>query len=240
ATTIEWALAQLGYARAQWSVVIERTLLSLRGWAGMMRQFEERPERAPVRVVPSRLLDYLAVQLMLDVFGQRYALQEALGEGATWAELQRHAVALPRSTRSLPLVYEAFVLAQRLEIELEALLKPAHARAWLGCVQRFGSVERRRMWQLAYERRHRVSVLDALLAHQAWVPEVAPEPVFQAAFCIDDREESLRRHLEETFPAVETFGYAGFYGVAMAYQGLQDPRPRPLCPPAVMPRHLVV
>jgi uncharacterized protein YbcC (UPF0753/DUF2309 family) len=115
-----------------------------------------------------------------------------------------------------------------------------HATAWLGVVRSCDAIERRRLLHLAYERRHRVGVLDALAAHQRFAPRPAPRSRFQAVFCIDEREESLRRHLEEHFPQVETFGYAGFFGVAMTYQGLDDVRARPLCPVSVTSRHLVV
>src|SRR5690606_4657490 len=93
-----------------------------------------------------------------------------------------------------------------------------------------GELERRRLWHLAYERHYRVGVLDALHAFNRNSSPQPRTPRFQAVFCIDDREESLRRHLEEVLPDTQTMGFAGFFGVAMAYQGLHDVRPRALCP----------
>jgi uncharacterized protein YbcC (UPF0753/DUF2309 family) len=56
---------------------------------------------------------------------------------------------------------------------------------------------------------------------------------------MDDREEGTRRHLEEIAPGVATFGAAGFFGVAMYWQGLDDSDKTALCPIVVTPTHLV-
>ncbi|SNS72932.1 hypothetical protein SAMN05216276_1014160 [Streptosporangium subroseum] len=242
--TVVWALTELDLPERDWADTIQATLLSLRGWAGMMRQFEHRPDRSPVEAHPARLIDYLAVQLILDVYAARHAVAEHLGGHATFADLDRlsahgEATAAPAEV-SLELVYEAFVLAQVMPVDTAVLADAHHATAWLGAVRSCDAIERRRLLHLAYERRHRVGVLDALAAHQRVATRPSPRSRFQAVFCIDEREESLRRHLEEHFPQVETFGYAGFFGVAMTYRGLDEVRARPLCPVGVTSRHLVV
>ncbi len=49
-------------------------------------------------------------------------------------------------------------------------------------------------------------------------------------FCIDTRSELIRRHVESK-GNYETFGYAGFFGIAMDYEGLNDGIHRKSCPP---------
>jgi uncharacterized protein YbcC (UPF0753/DUF2309 family) len=239
--TILHALDDLGVTQAQRCDFVRDTLMSLGGWAGMTRQFETRPDRAPVQPLPARLADHLAVQLTLDAVAARHALRERWGPQATWADLER-AVPAAAEERDLELAFEAFVMAQVADVDLEALDATAGVAAWLDEVRAFDELERRRCLHLAYERRLRLVVLDGLANHAATpppAPPAPPAPTFQAIFCIDDRECSTRRHLEESHVAVQTFGFAGFFGVAMAWQGLGEVRPRPLCPVVVTPKHYV-
>jgi uncharacterized protein YbcC (UPF0753/DUF2309 family) len=57
-------------------------------------------------------------------------------------------------------------------------------------------------------------------------------PDAQMVFCIDTRSELIRRHVEAT-GNYETFGYAGFFGIAMDYESLSDGITRKACPPIV-------
>jgi uncharacterized protein YbcC (UPF0753/DUF2309 family) len=55
-------------------------------------------------------------------------------------------------------------------------------------------------------------------------------PEAQLVFCIDTRSELIRRHVESK-GNYETFGYAGFFGIAMDYQDLSEGIVKKSCPP---------
>ncbi|MEY4616526.1 MAG: hypothetical protein RJB66_1486 [Pseudomonadota bacterium] len=61
-------------------------------------------------------------------------------------------------------------------------------------------------------------------------------PAVQILFCIDDREESLRRALEKVEPSYETFGTVGFFGVDFLLKRPGHVIFQPQCPPVVTPR----
>lgn len=63
-------------------------------------------------------------------------------------------------------------------------------------------------------------------------------PSVQAVFCIDVRSEPLRRALEAE-PSVETYGFAGFFGMPIAVADHAHPRGRPQCPVLLAPSHIV-
>jgi len=57
-------------------------------------------------------------------------------------------------------------------------------------------------------------------------------PDAQMVFCIDTRSELIRRHVEAS-GNYETFGYAGFFGIAADYQHYQEDISIKSCPPIV-------
>lgn len=62
-------------------------------------------------------------------------------------------------------------------------------------------------------------------------PQQAPDrPVAQMVFCIDVRSERIRRHLESVESRIQTFGFAGFFGVPMSLKALGESSSQPQVP----------
>jgi len=235
---VKLTLEEMGIEPDYWPQYIHETLQSLRGWAGMFRQFELHPNKVPINSLPATLMDYLAIQLMLDFTAAKYAAKKTSLDTKQYQHTVKKVV-----NKNQILAYEAFVTAQAFGLKASLFSDKSLAKKWLAEHNRFNQFERRYLMQLAYERRHRNHVLDALLEHKQHVQynnkPLSYTPSFQAIFCMDEREESTRRYLEELVPDVETYGCPGFFGVAMQYKGLDDAVSRPLCPVPVTPIHFV-
>lgn len=94
------------------------------------------------------------------------------------------------------------------------------------------------IWQEAYEWSFFEEVLNGLKSEVFNIPKTEPL-AFQAVFCIDDRECSLRRHLEHEVPNCQTFGTAGFFNVAFYFLPEHGKFFTKVCPAPVTPVHLV-
>jgi uncharacterized protein len=242
--SIDESLRLLGVPDSERGEYLTQTLLALRGWAGMLWQMETNAEWA-VRPAPlGTLCEYLAVRLILERLALRHAASEALSAPAGLSDLRdtlRDRVPHPPRVSVDQRAYLVFQLAQVRgwsPAELRRLSKPEWSRL-VEEIESFGSLERRRTYHHAYERHYRNRALDALTEHAGRAVGAGDHPSFQVICCLDEREESFRRHLEEVDPTCETFGTAGFFGVAMYYRGVADAYFRPLCPINIKPRHYV-
>lgn len=244
---INWALKKLKIEKEEKSNFLLQSLLALRGWAGMIQHFEQRPDRAPVQALESRLKDFLAIRLLLEIVMGNQIMQQHFKVNLDVHELKlryssRNKSRDTNTSQKIQLVYEAFIAAQCLPVDPALLTQPDYALSWLKHIHELDETRRRRLLHLAFEGFHREQTLSALQLHShAVLPQINNQttPVVQAVFCIDDREESVRRHLEEILPQCATFGFAGFFGAAIQYQGLNDIRSKPLCPVVIKPRHFI-
>jgi uncharacterized protein len=96
------------------------------------------------------------------------------------------------------------------------------------------------LWQDAFE----WSYYDQILAgvrqsSQSVEKQEITHKTFQAIFCIDEREDSLRRHVEFVDKSSETLGCPGFFGVEFFFQPEGGQFYEKLCPAPVTPQYLI-
>ncbi|MBB6174755.1 hypothetical protein HNR23_004815 [Nocardiopsis mwathae] len=197
------------------------------GWAGHAKWCAGHPDQAPY---PADLVDLLAVRLTYEA---------ALVEEAT-----SH---LPHGTDSLRALVEARLVEEAPLSGIEAGFARAIgvARALgtrttaepvlrqLGEVlERLPAPDRGWVWLDAFEWHYRDRLLEAL--DRPAPPARAGRARAQAVFCIDARSEGMRRHLERLGP-YRTYGFAGFYQLAMGYRELAGDHEARLCPVPLTP-----
>lgn len=96
------------------------------------------------------------------------------------------------------------------------------------------------LWQDAFEWSYYDEVLTGIrYLRNAPVERLPSGKSFQAVFCIDERECSLRRHLETVDERCETLGSPGFFGVEFYFQPEGARFYEKLCPAPVTPSHLI-
>lgn len=229
-------LEALGVTVNAWETMIRSELLALPGWAGMIRCLEVDPLLAPHERPKFSLMEFLAIRLTLTAI----ALKNVAGSYTDWlcgsAVMRSHFDPLTHKARLFDacqlLGYHSELLASLTQSEFDELCHELEiCHDW----------ERRRLLHLAYELRHERQILIPMSRHRAMpaVVEKSDRLEAQVVFCIDEREESIRRALEEVDPLMETYGAAGFFGCAVDYTGLDDPHGVSLCPVVVKPAHQV-
>lgn len=223
---------------------IETSLPVLRGY------FRRHPAELLVRdaLYHSRLPEYLedaSHQLV------RYATRrEAEENDADWHEVAqliwawRQSPGADRSEGRSPCrtAWPLFRLAQHLGLAAPEIrrLGAVGVERLLDCARALNEERSGYLWLNAYERHYREQIFAALAAnHDRSADRGNRRPPAQMVFCMDVQEEGMRRHIEELNPAVETFGAAGFFGVAIAWRGLDEEIATPLCPVTMTPTHEV-
>jgi len=94
------------------------------------------------------------------------------------------------------------------------------------------------IWQDAFEWSFYGQVLAGIKLEKE-TQKLIPNKSFQALFCIDDRECSLRRYLEMFDNQCQTFGTPGFFGVEFYYKPKHANSVTKQCPAPVTPQFLI-
>jgi uncharacterized protein YbcC (UPF0753/DUF2309 family) len=149
-------------------------------------------------------------------------------------------------------------LALRLVVEERALVDIAHGlyglsatletlASSLGSLALLESSRRSVPWSIelgafqdAYEEDYIRSFIGGIVMAQQTERETLPARIrVQIAVCIDDRCESIRRHIEESVEGSVTYGSAGFFGIALKHRAPLDADDNASCPAPVTPTRRV-
>ena len=206
---LAWALDRLGVAPELVRSTLSSELECLPGWVGHIKWRAER-------IGGIDLTSYLAIRFTLRALlsippSSPPAAAPADDRAALWQRAERLATLLEaRPTRD-----DIAVVARVL------LLHPVD--------------EHRFTWQKAYELHYRAALLPSLVSTE---PASGARPRWQVMMCIDPRSEGIRRHLERS-PQVQTFGFAGFFGVPVRFARYAARGAVNSLPALLTPRHLL-
>ena len=96
----------------------------------------------------------------------------------------------------------------------------------------------RTLWQDAYEWTFYDEVLAGMNEGQGF-DDTHRNTSFQAMFCIDDRECSIRRYIENYAPGAKTYGTPGHFAIDCYYKPDQGKFHTKVCPAPLSPKHLI-
>lgn len=202
-------LGQLAIPEIHWRRFLLCELLSVAGWASFL-QYRRRAATAADAAAPDEhLVGLLAMRLAYD---------------AALAETDPDAIAAPGS---LFPAEEAAGLDEAAELaDAEDVAAPRAS----------DDVLARHAFQVAAEIAYRRRLVQMLaLGRPPSADRDVGRRTLQMVFCIDVRSEVFRRHLEAISPAVETFGFAGFFGMPLEFVPLGAAQGPAQCPVLLEP-----
>jgi uncharacterized protein len=206
---------------------------------------------------PAELMAWAVARLQVPEAGMTdyfTALLLSINGWASWCAYERWQVSLAGAQVELPgastdAVFDAHALSNLLAIRL----------AWECLLLRDVPPETLVSWRASLAGHDEAPAsqdarVDALLQHAAEVAYQAPlcqgllqaqqavnalPAKFQAVLCIDVRSEVFRRALESSNPHLQTRGFAGFFGLPIAYRPLGTALVQPQLPGLLSASHVV-
>lgn len=195
-------------------------LFRFKGWSALVKTLEDHPDWVKEKSVQINFLEYTTVLAVLEYVAYQHVAKK------TKPQIPVITQTSPYNLSFLSTV-EMAVKNKLNENELTSLLK------------NLTESHRAEIWHYAYEMNLYRRFLHTYKQGLSVSTPVKTPALYQAFFCIDDREESIRRYLEQVDPRSETFGVAGHFNLAMKFKGVFDRHHRQLCPLSIKPEKFV-
>ncbi|WP_051479221.1 DUF2309 domain-containing protein [Arthrobacter sp. H5] len=177
--------------------ILRRELAGLPGWAAHIKWRSEH-------VGDVDLVDYLAVRLSLRMLLAHSSGSAALSTSEEVATDGRRDL-WPRAVR----------VAERLGVGTD--------RKTVAIIGRVLAFHPLRDHPYTLQRAYEVHYARTLVLPLGNSEPADSLPHLQLVACIDPRSEGIRRHLERLDPRIETFGFAGFFGVPVRFSTYNSP-----------------
>jgi uncharacterized protein YbcC (UPF0753/DUF2309 family) len=234
---IQKELQKMGVPQDVWEKTLLEILFDMKGWSGMVNKLELEPWQATVKSPSIKLLDYLALLVLIESSMNQFHAHEASIDMSLIIGRQEKV-----EMKSFQLSLALYQITKYFKLDSHWMkdLSSADLLKVVDDIDELEHTHKIRVWHEAYEHHFYREALSAIVQHGKEVKAQTPaRPYAQVLFCIDDREESIRRHLEEVDHGVQTFGVVGFFGLDMKFSSLKNQRLIAQCPPVINPSRVV-
>jgi uncharacterized protein YbcC (UPF0753/DUF2309 family) len=232
---IEAELTRMNIPMESWETYLLDMLFDLKGWSGMVNKLETEPWQATVQAPNIKLVDFIAALILVETSLDEYHSKLHSTDLAMIYGREETV-----SFRSFHLTLALYQIVRAFNVPIPWIEKLSSDEL-VSIVKKVDSAEKEhlvRLWHEAFENHFYREALSAIVSHDRSNTKVTHTDA-QVLFCIDDREESIRRHLEEINPNIKTFGVVGFFGIDMKFSSLKHKRLIAQCPPVIQPSRIV-
>src|SRR3990167_1775660 len=188
-----------------------------KGWAGLIKSLIHHPEWMKNNSIKIDLLEFVSILVLCEFAAIKTVTNEI--------------PAIPR--------YETTYLHSEQFIHhffYELFKHPDLYKEFTHALYFLTDLARQEVLHKAFERTFYNQFLNAYVTQ----PQIfnSAKIAYQVICCLDEREESFRRYLEQD-KECQTFGHAGHFGLNINFKGYFVKHPRSLCPIAAKPEFLV-
>lgn len=226
---------------------LSHQLTALYGWASFIHWRSENSEYQWQKAYPIDLIQYLAVRLFYEKELVAQTCQKELSINGKFSEIMaltqnnKEACSIAAETAQLSAAWQLSKLVTALELPESSFENATEQQLQqlLDWINNFPESEHGSVWLNAYEagyRKELISKIETALSYQN--DDSTTRPQAQLMFCIDVRSEPFRRNLESV-GHYETIGFAGFFGLPISCQAIDQNHETDQCPAIVQPAYTV-